>query len=453
MSKKLSAFVEDALGVTFSETGTHPMNLQELVGLSIRRNPKRAHLLVSEVLGKHIPQRPEVIAFAGRLLGEMVSNVLNDRAETHGLDYGFEVLSHYLETGYWSKNNSSLLENKSNSRTVVSIGYAETATSLGFLVADQIRSWYIHSTRSFDDNTVAYGNFEESHSHATSHQLIPSDPSLLNAGLPVVLIDDEFSTGKTVINTITELHGVSPHPEYVVAALIDCRREADRIRMEEFALSLGVKITVVALASGEVSVPAEALTLAPSIIDQHATVDLTKPEIVYSPRLDVHPAETDLITVPVDGTKLSRFGVMPDEYMSKTDAGIVAFALGQTPGKTMVLGTEEFMYFPLLVAEALATQSHDGEIIHSSSTTQSPVAVIERDDYAINNGISFMSPQTDGTLAKRFAYNIAKGYNRIVVILEPGEDIFSMMGHDGLISILQKITNKLVIVSLEKKEN
>ena len=32
--------------------------LPELLGLALRRNPKRAHLLVSNVLGKHVPQRP-----------------------------------------------------------------------------------------------------------------------------------------------------------------------------------------------------------------------------------------------------------------------------------------------------------------------------------------------------------------------------------------------------------
>lgn len=452
MSKRLSAFVENKLGVEFSETGTHPLNLQELVGLSIRQNPKRAHLLVSEVLGKHIPQNPEVIAFAGRLLGEMVANVLNGKEETWMLETAFSSLRNYLKTGEWDSRNAVMLKSLPGlQRKVVCIGYAETATSLGFLVAEQLDSWYIHSTRDFDDTTAPYGNFEESHSHATSHQLIPSDSTLLNSGLPVVLIDDEFSTGKTIINTITELHGISPHPEYVVGALIDCRQESDRQRMEEFATSLGVKITVVALASGKVSIPADAVGKAPGIIKEYAKGDLTCPEVVYAPCLERHPADTDFVTFTTDGQKVSRFGVNPSEYMSVNNAAGIAEALGDSPGKTVVLGLEEFMYFPLMVAEAMSAKAKTGKV-YSSSTTQSPVAVIERDDYAISNGVSFMSLQKDGTRAKRFAYNVAEGYDRIIVILEPGDNISSLMGYDGLIAILQKITKKLVIVSLEQKE-
>lgn len=32
--------------------------LRDLLGLAVRDNPKRAQLLVSRVLGKHVPQRP-----------------------------------------------------------------------------------------------------------------------------------------------------------------------------------------------------------------------------------------------------------------------------------------------------------------------------------------------------------------------------------------------------------
>ena len=49
------------------------LELGDLVGLALRRNPRRAHLLVSRVLGKHIPVTPDVAVAAGRLLGELVT--------------------------------------------------------------------------------------------------------------------------------------------------------------------------------------------------------------------------------------------------------------------------------------------------------------------------------------------------------------------------------------------
>lgn len=449
MSKKLSSFVENELGVQFSETDHGILNLQDLVGLSIRRNPKRAHLLVSEVLGKHIPQNPEVIAFAGRILGAMVANVLSGRDQNEYLNRPLTALAGYLHTGIWNSSAMNLVTHlPKNTRRVVSIGYAETATSLGFLVADQIDSWYIHSTRCFDEKTVAYGNFEESHSHATSHQLIPSDRKLLDSGTPVVLIDDEMSTGKTVINTITELHGISPHPEYVVAALIDCRHEDERERMSEFARELGVKITVVALATGEVVVPDGATEQAVTVIEENAENDLFHNSVVYAPCIDKHPGIVEYLSVPALNPTVSRFGILPSEYLSG-HAKRVAEALGVRDGKTVVIGLEEFMYFPLTVAEELSKLSHEGQYVYSSSTTQSPVAVIAREDYAISNGISFLSPQGEEK-AVRFAYNIAEGFDRIVVVLEPGFGVKTLMGYNGLIEMLQKITPEITIVNIEK---
>ena len=47
--------------------------LADLVGLALRRNPRRAHLLVSTVLGKHIPADPRVVHGAGLRLGRLVA--------------------------------------------------------------------------------------------------------------------------------------------------------------------------------------------------------------------------------------------------------------------------------------------------------------------------------------------------------------------------------------------
>lgn len=122
------------------------------------------------------------------------------------------------------------------------LGYAETATGLGHAVADGLGvAPYLHSTRRPVEGVVRAGGFEESHSHATSHLLLPEDPTLLGtggegrAGEPLVLVDDEFSTGNTVLNTIRALHELYPRDRYVIVALVDMRspyrpRTPDRVR-------------------------------------------------------------------------------------------------------------------------------------------------------------------------------------------------------------------------------
>lgn len=88
--------------------------LTQMLGLALRRNPKRAHLLVSNVLGKHVPQSPSVVYGAGFALGRRVRELLG--AEEAG--------------------------------DAVVLGYAETATGLGHAVADGVGDApYLHSTR------------------------------------------------------------------------------------------------------------------------------------------------------------------------------------------------------------------------------------------------------------------------------------------------------------------
>lgn len=57
-----AAWVESRLGVRLVD-GPRPVGagLADLVGLAVRRNPRRAHLLVSAVLGKHVPTDPRLV--------------------------------------------------------------------------------------------------------------------------------------------------------------------------------------------------------------------------------------------------------------------------------------------------------------------------------------------------------------------------------------------------------
>src|SRR5437899_2194519 len=59
-------------------TEAAPLGIQaaDLVGLALRHNPRRAHLLVSHLLGKHVPADPRLVYGAGLLLGELVRRAL-----------------------------------------------------------------------------------------------------------------------------------------------------------------------------------------------------------------------------------------------------------------------------------------------------------------------------------------------------------------------------------------
>jgi len=185
----------------------------DLVGLALRRNPRRAHLVVSQVLAKHVPVAPSLARRHGSDLGTLVEQALGGQ------------------------------------RAELVIGYAETATGLGHLVADRLGATALHSTRRPGWSALS---FEEEHSHATTHRLQPSDISLLQGNGPLVLVDDELTTGRTILNTVRELHALAPRQSYVVAALVDLRPDDARASADEVAAELGASITFVSLLAGEV---------------------------------------------------------------------------------------------------------------------------------------------------------------------------------------------------------
>ncbi|MFF9064821.1 phosphoribosyltransferase domain-containing protein [Streptomyces sp. NPDC014891] len=210
--------------------------LPTLLGLALRRNPKRAHLLVSSVLGKHVPQRPSVVHGSGLDLGRRVRALLGDEEAA---------------------------------RAVV-LGYAETATALGHAVADGLGlAPYLHSTRRPVAGVARAGGFEESHSHATSHLLLPEDPKLLAGDGPLVLVDDEFSTGNTVLNTVRALHERYPRDRYVVVALVDMRSAADLGRLDAFAAEIGARVDLISGAAGTVRLPDGVLEKGQALVAEH----------------------------------------------------------------------------------------------------------------------------------------------------------------------------------------
>ncbi len=312
-------WVADRLGVALHGDGLH-----DLLGLALRRNPKRAHLLVSHVLGKHIPQRPDVVYGHGYELGERVRDLLGpDEA----------------------------------ARAVV-LGYAETATGLGHAVADGLGAVpYLHSTRRRVPGTTAYGGFEEEHSHATGHLLLPEDPALLTGPGPLVLVDDEFSTGQTVLNTIRALHDGAPRDRYVVVALTDMRAPADRARLDAFAAELGARIDLVALAGGTVTLPEGVLAAGQALVAAHERAggaggrDSARPPAAAS----VRRVELGWPDGLPDG---GRHGFLPRHRESLAAAlpamgERLAAALPPTARRVLVLGNEELMYAPLRLAQAL----------------------------------------------------------------------------------------------------
>ncbi|MEU6080997.1 phosphoribosyltransferase [Streptomyces sp. NPDC047108] len=413
-------WVADRLGVGLEGDG----ELTGLLGLALRRNPKRAHLLVSNVLGKHVPQRPETVYGAGLRLGRRVRELLGD-AEA--------------------------------ARAVV-VGYAETATGLGHSVADGLAlAPYLHSTRRPVHGVEPAGGFEESHSHATSHLLLPEDPALLSGDGPLVLVDDEFSTGNTVLNTVAALHARYPRERYVIVALVDMRAAADRSRLETFAARLGARVDLVTLAAGTVRLPDDVLARGQALVEEHeGDGEPAAPVRTRAERVD--------LAWPAGLPDGGRHGFTPEHRArldaalpgmaarirsALEDAGLPLAADRRAPDarapRVLVLGCEELMYAPLRLATALE-ETADAEV-RFSTTTRSPVLAVDDPGYAIRTRLSFPAHDdpADGP-GDRFAYNVAgAGFDAVVAVVDSAADTPELHGAEGLLERLSAHTDHLLL--------
>jgi adenine/guanine phosphoribosyltransferase-like PRPP-binding protein len=442
----IAASVIDRLGVRLHAAGSGA-DPKVLLGLALRRNPRRAQLLVSRVLGKHVPTDPRLVRSAGLLLGGLVADALADRparalpvpllhAAVGGDPTAIGALHVAAQAAIGEPPDALVL------------GFAETATALGHCVAEGLGGAdVLHSTRRAVPGFAAAGAFTEEHSHATDHMLLPGDPGLFRGGRPLVLVDDELSTGRTVLNTITALHRAAPRERYVVAALVDVRPLGGELAAGVAAL--GARLDVVALARGAVELPPD---IAERAVGIRADLESRLARTQIATR--VHPERDSRVELRVLGWPSglpagARHGFGPAEHSALASAlprlaDGVAQAAGMRPGeRTLVLGTEELMQLPLRLAQTLADAGHQ---VAFSTTTRSPAVVVDEPGYALTSGITFPAHDdpADGP-GPRFAYNVgAASWDHVLVVVDPPADTPAL--HAGLLPALAPYTRRTTLV-------
>lgn len=245
------------------------------------------------------------------------------------------------------------------------VGLAETAVCLAQTVHEELRArtgrddiLFIHSTRQQLDHPILC-RFEEAHSHATAHLIYQPTLPGLSQPRSLVLVNDEISTGATLIGLAGALSDCWPGVETIcAAALTDWSEHAWLVRMPRPATS----------------------------------VSLLQGRLAWSPRA-------------VDATPLSAPGALGRLPHSSNfgrlglDAPIDTPPLERpatAPAKLRVIGTGEFTYLPFRLAERLEALGVDVVV---QATSRSPARI----GGAIVSALSFADNY--GTGVPNFLYN------------------------------------------------
>ena len=380
--------------------------LEDLLDFAQRINPKRAFLFVSKVLGRHIPVSPSTMR---RAFTDLATLIPNDLPEP-----------------------------------ILVIGMAETAVGLSAGVHQALQTRYpdallLNSTRHAQHDDTSDGNntetllttFSEDHSHASQHLIYQSSDKSTQAQLlaskTVIMVDDEASTGNTCINVITAL------------------RDAGLTQLEQVYLTTLVDWSL-AQTGLDTAVADKIASRLPNIdFYRHHLLsgawqwtDAPNPELIIMPSVDTTAAGSQPILSTgswgrfptLDSTDgfddyLSYFKKAFAKFNKQDNVDEIFFKQDQLPKRILVLGSNEFVWLPFLLAQWLEQNTRANHVerdIKFSALTRSPIA--------LGGAITTMMSFTDnyGLGMTNFVYNVEPDdWDLIVLCVETAADSVDAM--------------------------
>jgi len=283
-------------------------------------NTKRDFLFVNKAQCMHIPNSPKKIIDMSRLLAEKAAGIIP------------------------------------KDKKVIVIGFAETATAIGNLVADYLPgcNFVMTTTRENINYSKNVIGFKEEHSHASSQSLLTHRMvDIMNHFDYVLFVEDEISTGNTIINFIDALSGIFGRNglSFGVASVCNWQNAENRKKFSDRG------INVAALITGELKDPH--MKMQGKFISRAVNENCFKKSGVVGTETYLFASER-LGHAPWKG--------LPDNMKKGIDSVLET----EKPTSVRVVGTEEFKYLPIRVGEYIESK---GIKVLCQSTTRSPIDV------------------------------------------------------------------------------
>lgn len=332
-------------------------------------NNKRDFLFVNDSQGKHVPVSPVKVL---KLFGDLYDKVYQE------------------------------LKDEKN---ILIVGFAETATAIAeclyrFSIDNEFGknldvAYYLQTTREdglcINDIETLF-SFDEEHSHAVNQNLSiwkgKKEKLIFDT---VLFIDDEITTGKTILNFINSFEKLKSNCKYYVASFANWQNGDDKDKFNS------KNIGIISLYNGVIKSDILSMDIRNKNVFDYTNSGLNKVSfkdlIYHNPRFG-----------------LSREQMLENKKI-EASVGLYLCAFCDKDDTVEVVGTEEFMQAPLKISYIIENFLESKVRYHA--TTRSPITV--SDDTVLYNGIKLPSAYDKSRIT--YLYNIKK-CDKVFIITE-----------------------------------
>lgn len=377
------------------------MNYQQkdLVRIAKRENnTKRSYLVVDPLQGKHVPVEP--------------SKALN-----------------------LFKSLAEKLQGKYEGERLLLIGFAETATAIGAQAAITLGTKYIQTTREVIPD-ARYLFFSEAHSHATEQKLVKDDiDRVINDIDRIVFIEDEVTTGNTIMNIIKIItKEYQKKIKFAVASLLNGMTEESLKIYQDEKIELHYLVKTDHSGYGAVAEQYRCDGLYICAIPENHTHESADIDVQSEKNMREH-----IISIP--GWMNARRFVDAKQYEAacrKLAETVIAETGVKRGERVLVIGTEEFMYPALLTGQEIEKMGCE---VRSHSTTRSPIAVSTEEEYPLHCRYELRSLYDPDR--KTFIYDL-ENYDRVIVMTDSA--LVSLKGLETLTYALRMKNENITVM-------
>jgi len=350
-------------------------------------NAKRGYLIVNPCQGKHIPVSPSL------------------------------TLSVFTEL-------ANKVDGKYKGEKLLFVGFAETATAIGAQVAVTIGMPYIQTTREIIPD-VEYIFFSEEHSHATEQKLVKNDLDRVISDIDrIVFVEDEVSTGKTILNIIKMLQKTyKKELSFAVASILNGMTQEDK---EKYS---GINIDFLYLEK----------------IDKASFEEIASGFKISGEDNPWDISETNCKISTIGGYMNARRLVDSKSYLAACEKFADEIIETQKIGsgkKILVLGSEEFMFPAIFTGRKIEALGNE---VKTHSTTRSPISVFQEENYPLHSRFRLASLYDANRIT--YLYNLCE-YDKILIVTD--SNLEEKSGINSLVNAVKKFSDDISVIRWAK---